>query len=60
LLSDADRSLAIAVGAADSASAGHAKRISYLVGEDGRVLRAYPNVNPQTHAAEVLRELGGP
>lgn len=56
LLSDADRKLAVAVGAADAPDAGYAKRISYLVGGDGRVIKAYAKVNPATHAEEVLRD----
>ena len=57
LLSDRDRMLAIAVGAADSAQQPVARRISYLVGADGKVLRVYGAVNPGTHAEEVLRDL---
>jgi len=56
LLSDTDRHLAVAVGAAASADQSHAKRISYLVGPDGRVVKAYENVSPGKHAAEVLRD----
>jgi peroxiredoxin Q/BCP len=57
LLSDADRRLAVAVGAADSPSQAVAARISYLVGPDGRVLKAYPNVDPEKHAGQVLADL---
>lgn len=57
LLSDRDRTLAVQVGAADSPKALFARRISYLVGPDGRVLKAYANVNPSTHAQEVLEDL---
>ncbi|MFN2427144.1 MAG: peroxiredoxin [Candidatus Binatia bacterium] len=56
LLSDADRKLAIAVGAADSDSAWVAKRISYLVGPDGKIRKAYDNVDPSNHAATVLKD----
>jgi peroxiredoxin len=31
-----------------------AKRVSYLVDEQGIVLKTYPNVDPATHAQEVL------
>jgi len=55
LLSDSDRSLARAVGAARRLLP-VPKRISYLVGADGRVLRAYPSVRPGTHADEVLSD----
>jgi len=57
LLSDTDRKLATAVGAADSVQQPVARRISYLVGAHGRVLRAYATVNPAAHADEVLRDL---
>lgn len=57
LLSDRDRSLAVRVGAADSPKALFAKRISYLVGGDGRVAKVYPKVSPAEHAQEVLEDL---
>jgi peroxiredoxin Q/BCP len=57
LLSDTDRQLATAVGAADSAQQPVARRISYLVGADGKVLRVYGAVTPATHADEVLRDV---
>lgn len=60
LLSDRDKSLAVAVGAADSTWRPLPRRISYLVGEDGRVLHAYGDVSPAGHAAEILRDLPGP
>ena len=33
------------------------KRISYLIGADGFVLVAYPDVKPGEHAGEVLADL---
>ena len=57
LLSDTDRTLATAVGAADSPQQPVARRISYLVGPDGKVLRVYGAVTPATHADDVLRDL---
>jgi peroxiredoxin Q/BCP len=57
LLSDLDRRLAVAVGAAESASQPVAARVSYLVGPDTRVLKAYPNVDPEKHATQVLSDL---
>lgn len=56
LLSDTDRKLAVAVGAADSPKSGYARRISYLVGPDGKVLVAYDNVVPGAHATQVLED----
>ena len=55
LLSDTDRALARAVGAAIPLLP-FPKRVSYLVGADGTVLKAYPKVTPATHAEEVLED----
>ena len=44
LLSDRDHEVAKSVGAART----------YLVGADGVVIEAYPDVDPSTHAQEVL------
>ena len=57
LLSDGQRTLATQVGAADSASAPMARRISYLVGPDGTVLAVYDAVQPAGHARQVLGDL---
>lgn len=57
LLSDTDRTLAVAVGAAASATQPVATRISYLVGADGKVRKAYDGVVPATHAADVLSDV---
>jgi peroxiredoxin Q/BCP len=57
LLCDVDRSVGMAYGAADGPKAGYAKRVSYLIGEDGRVLKAYPKVDPKTHLDRVLSDL---
>ena len=55
LLSDGDRELAGKIGAAPRLLP-YPKRISYLVGADGKVLKAYPKVSPAKHAGEVLRD----
>jgi peroxiredoxin Q/BCP len=60
LLSDKDRTLARAVGAADASDAPAARRISYLVGPDGRVRHVYATVTPATHAADVLGDIPAP
>ena len=57
LLSDADRTLAKKVGAVASADAPVARRISYLVGADGKVRQVYGEVTPATHAADVLSDV---
>jgi peroxiredoxin Q/BCP len=59
LLSDVDRTLAVAVGAAADRRPPVARRISYLVGPDGTVVKAYPDVAPATHAQGVLADLAG-
>ena len=56
LLSDQEKALAKQVGAARSMIP-LPKRISYLVGADGLVLVAYPDVKPGEHAGEVLADL---
>jgi len=55
LLSDGDHALAKKVGASRTLIP-FAKRISYLVGPDGVVIEAYPEVDPSTHAREVLED----
>lgn len=57
LLSDPDRAMGLDYGAAQSATEGYAKRISYLIGPDGRIEKAYPKVYPASHPDEVLADL---
>ncbi len=59
LLSDPDRRVAMAYGACDDRKARHAERISYVIDEQGGILRVYPQVDPRIHAAEVLADLLG-
>ena len=33
------------------------KRISYLIGKEGEILKFYPNVNPSKHAGQILEDL---
>jgi thioredoxin-dependent peroxiredoxin len=56
LMSD-DGSLAVQVGAAESRDQATTRRISYLVGPDGKVIKAYGSVNPAAHAQEVLADV---
>jgi peroxiredoxin Q/BCP len=58
LLSDRDRELAKAVGAS-RALLPVPKRVSYLIGSDGTILEAYPDVDPKTHAEEVIGDYRG-
>jgi peroxiredoxin Q/BCP len=57
LLSDADRMMGQEYGACQSAEDRVAKRISYLIDEEGVVRKVYPHVKPAEHADEVLRDL---
>ena len=57
LLSDTTRSVGLQYGAADDEKAQYAKRISYLIGPDGRVRKAFPKVNAAAHPEEILAEL---
>ena len=60
LLCDTDRSIGVAYGAAADKGAGSAKRISYLIGKDGRIRKAYPKVAAAEHPDEVLKDLDAP
>src|ERR1035437_570515 len=33
------------------------KRISYLIGKDGKILKTYPKVDPTTHGVEILKDI---
>ena len=57
LLCDVDRKVGIAYGSAESATSEFAKRISYVIGPDGKIAHAYPKVSPKTHPEEVLAVL---
>jgi thioredoxin-dependent peroxiredoxin len=59
LLSDPERKVGMAYGACDSPKAQHAERISYVIDEQGTIIRVYPQVDPRVHAAEVLADLLG-
>jgi peroxiredoxin Q/BCP len=57
LLCDTTRSVGLAYGACDDATAPTARRISYLIGPDGRVKKVYPKVNAAAHPEEILKDL---
>jgi len=58
LLCDTERELGLAYSAARTADEGYARRISYVIDEEGRVLLAYKKVDPQDHLEVILRDLG--
>lgn len=57
LLCDTRREIGMAYGACDSPDAEYAKRISYLIGADGTIEKAWPKVSPATHPMDVLASL---
>ena len=57
LLCDADRSVAMEYGAADSADQERPKRMSVLIGPDGKVIKTYDAPDPDNHAADVLADV---
>jgi peroxiredoxin Q/BCP len=54
LLCDVERRIGLAYGACDAPAAATARRVSYVIDRDGRIVRAYPKVAPKTHPQEVL------
>jgi len=59
LLCDTKREIGQAYGASDSPDAATARRITYIIGPDGRVAATYAKVAAAEHPAEVLRALQG-
>ncbi len=57
MLCDTDRSIGLAYGACDDSHAVYAKRISFLIGPDGLVVKTYPKVNAASHPEEVLADI---
>lgn len=57
LLYDADRSVAVAYGAAESKDQERPSRISVLIGPDGTVLKAYEVTDAEGHASAALMDL---
>jgi thioredoxin-dependent peroxiredoxin len=59
LLLDPDKKIATAYGAANGIPIlGLDRRITYVIDETGKVQKVYPNVDPSTHAIEILNDLG--
>lgn len=58
LLLDPEHKIARAYGAENGIPIlGLDRRITYVIGEDGRILKAYPDVDPATHATRILHDL---
>ncbi|HKQ97938.1 MAG TPA: peroxiredoxin [Candidatus Polarisedimenticolia bacterium] len=58
LLCDTTREIGLDYGACDDAKAEYPRRISYVIGPDGRIEHAFPKVDTKTHPAAVLALLG--
>src|SRR5216683_2271372 len=59
LLLDPDRSIARAYGAENGIPIlGLDRRITYVIGEDGRISKVYPSVDPGAHAKQIVHDLG--
>ncbi|TLZ97517.1 MAG: peroxiredoxin [Methanobacteriota archaeon] len=56
-LADPDRQITAAFRAV--AIHGLAKRVTYVIGPDGRILAAYRRLDPKSHSKEALRVLSG-
>jgi len=57
LLCDVDRRLGVAYGACKSAKDGHAARITYVIGPDGRIEQAIETKDPAGQATALLAAL---
>ncbi len=58
LLCDVDRTIGLAYGACDDAQATYAKRITYVIGADGRIEQVFGKVDAKGHPAALLAGLG--
>ncbi len=59
LLLDPEHTIARAYGADNGIPIlGLDRRVTYVIGADGRILKVYPDVDPAAHARQILRDLG--
>lgn len=57
LLCDTDKKIGIAYGAADSPKDEYARRIAYVIDENGKVAEAHPKVDARAYPKEQLQTL---
>lgn len=57
LLCDTERQIGVAYGAANSPKDEYAKRIAYVIDEEGKVAQAHAKVDASTYAGWQLRNL---
>jgi thioredoxin-dependent peroxiredoxin len=57
LLCDTRREIGLAYGACDSPTAQYAKRITYVIGPDGRIAQAIGTVSAKEHPEQLIATL---
>jgi peroxiredoxin Q/BCP len=57
LIGDTDRKLGLAYGAAESPKDEYARRIAYVIDENGKIAQAHPKVDAKTYPAEQITSL---
>ncbi|KAL9644438.1 hypothetical protein ABK040_016565 [Willaertia magna] len=57
LLSDTNLDIITKYNAVSKRSGKTAQRITYVIGEDGKILKVYPKVKPEEHASQILKEI---
>src|ERR1700691_1998209 len=61
LLLDPDKKIATEYGVANGIPIlGLDKRVTYVIAEDGKILKVYPNVDPAIHATQILADMPAP
>jgi peroxiredoxin Q/BCP len=55
LLCDTERKVGLAYGAAENAKDKYAKRFTYVIGADGKIVQAIDTKDPAGQAAELLK-----
>ncbi len=56
LLADTDKKIATAYGAAGAHSL-VASRVTFIIGNDGKIVRVFPKINPSEHSTELQQAL---
>ena len=57
MLCDTDKSIGLAYGAADSGKDEYARRIAYVIDEEGKIAQAHAKVDASSYPAEQLKTL---
>ena len=57
LLSDRDHTIGLAYGACDADDDEYARRIAYLIDEEGKIAQAHAKVDPKTYPRKQLESI---